>query len=62
MNAILEQAGISENLRACWLGHTVQVNKSSYVRPASDWRPSVTRSAGFSSPCDKSVTKPGPEA
>jgi hypothetical protein len=56
-----------EKLRAGWLGHTVRVNKSSYLRPASDLAP-VGDTIGqiFESrvtvPCDKSATKPGPEA
>ena len=39
VNGVLERAGVSENLRACWLGHTVAVNKASYLRPASDLAP-----------------------
>jgi integrase len=39
VNGILEQAGISENLRSSWLGHTVAVNKASYLRPAADLAP-----------------------
>jgi integrase len=31
MNGILEQAGVPDSLRACWLGHTVAVNRSSYL-------------------------------
>ncbi len=31
MNTILEQAGVAETLRACWLGHTIQVNRNSYL-------------------------------
>jgi integrase len=33
VNSILEQAGVSESLRAAWLGHTVAVNKASYLPP-----------------------------
>jgi integrase len=39
MNGILERAGVSESLRAAWLGHTVAVNKSAYLRPPSDLAP-----------------------
>lgn len=39
MNGILERAGVSESLRAAWLGHTVAVNKSDYLRPPSDLAP-----------------------
>jgi integrase len=31
MNTILEQAGVAETLRASWLGHTVAVNRGSYL-------------------------------
>lgn len=31
VNSYLEKLGVSENLRAAWLGHTVQVNKASYL-------------------------------
>jgi hypothetical protein len=31
MNTILEQAGVSDSLRAAWLGHTVVVNRKNYL-------------------------------
>jgi integrase len=31
MNSILEQAGVPDSLRACWLGHTVAVNRGVYL-------------------------------
>jgi integrase len=31
MNTILEQASVSDSLRAAWLGHKVEVNRESYV-------------------------------
>ena len=39
VNGALERAGVSESLRAAWLGHTVTVNKTSYLRPPSDLAP-----------------------
>lgn len=31
MNTILERAGVAETLRARWMGHTIQVNRNSYL-------------------------------
>ena len=31
MNTILEQAGVAETLRAAWFGHTIAVNRNSYL-------------------------------
>jgi integrase len=31
MNGILERVGLPDSLRACWLGHSVQVNRVSYL-------------------------------
>jgi hypothetical protein len=36
MNTILEQAGVSDSLRAAWLGHSVAVNRSSYLARPED--------------------------
>lgn len=36
MNGILEQAGVPDSLRACWLGHSVQVNRGSYLPRPKD--------------------------
>lgn len=39
VNGALERTGVSESLRAAWLGHTVTVNKTSYLRPPADLAP-----------------------
>jgi integrase len=39
MNGILERAGVAESLRAAWLGHTVAVNKTSYMPKPKDLTP-----------------------
>jgi integrase len=39
MNGILERAGVAESLRAAWLGHTVAVNKTSYMPRPKDLTP-----------------------
>jgi integrase len=39
MNAILEQAGVPDSLRACWLGHTVVVNLKHYTPKPKDLTP-----------------------
>lgn len=31
MNSYLERLGVPETLRARWLGHTVEVNRSAYL-------------------------------
>jgi hypothetical protein len=36
MNGILEQAGVPNSLRACWLGHSVQVNRDSHLPRPKD--------------------------
>jgi hypothetical protein len=36
MNGILEQAGVPDSLRAAWLGHTVVVNRASYLPVPKD--------------------------
>jgi integrase len=36
MNTLLEKAGVSDNFRAAWLGHTVAVNRSAYLRKPGD--------------------------
>ena len=37
MNSILERAGVPASIRAAWLGHTVQVNETSYLAKAEDF-------------------------
>jgi integrase len=32
VNSYLERLGVSDNIRSMWLGHTVQVNRGSYLR------------------------------
>jgi integrase len=32
MNTLMEKAGVSDNFRAAWLGHTVTVNCGAYLR------------------------------
>ncbi|MGH3218978.1 MAG: tyrosine-type recombinase/integrase [Streptosporangiaceae bacterium] len=39
MNGIMERAGVPESLRAAWLGHTVAVNKTSYMPKPKDLTP-----------------------
>lgn len=39
MNTILEQAGVPDSLRAAWLGHTVVVNRKSYLAKPKDLTP-----------------------
>ncbi len=39
MNGILGRDGVSESLRAAWLGHTVAVNKVSYRPRPEDLTP-----------------------
>jgi hypothetical protein len=39
MNGALERAGVAESLRAAWLGHTVAVNKTSYMPKPKDLTP-----------------------
>jgi integrase len=39
MNAILEQAGVPDSLRAAWLGHTVVVNRKHYTPRPKDLTP-----------------------
>jgi integrase len=39
MNGILEQAGVPDSLRAAWLGHTVVVNRKSYLPKPKDLTP-----------------------
>jgi integrase len=36
MNTILENAGVSDNFRAAWFGHGVEVNRSAYLRKPGD--------------------------
>ena len=36
VNGILEQAGVPDSLRACWLGHTIAVNRKNYVPRPKD--------------------------
>jgi len=36
MNTLMEKAGVSDNFRAAWLGHTVAVNRSAYLRKPGD--------------------------
>lgn len=36
MNGILEHAGVPDSLRACWLGHTVAVNRAAYLPKPKD--------------------------
>jgi len=36
MNSIMELAGVPDSVRAAWLGHTVQVNRQSYLARAED--------------------------
>jgi len=38
-NSLLEQAGIPDSLRASWLGHTVQINRKSYLAKPKDMTP-----------------------
>jgi len=39
MNAILEQAGVRDSLRASWFGHTVVVNLKHYTPKPRDLSP-----------------------
>jgi integrase len=39
MNTLLEEAGVSDNFRATWLGHTVAVNRKSYLAKPKDLAP-----------------------
>jgi len=39
MNGILEQAGVPDSLRACWLGHSIAVNRKSYTPKPKDLTP-----------------------
>jgi hypothetical protein len=32
VNGYLERLGVSDSIRSMWLGHTVQVNRSAYLR------------------------------
>ncbi len=36
MNSILERAGVPDSVRAAWLGHTVAVNRQSYLARPED--------------------------
>ncbi|WP_300611038.1 site-specific integrase [Trebonia sp.] len=36
MNTLMEKAGVSDNFRAAWLGHTVAVNRGAYLRKPGD--------------------------
>jgi hypothetical protein len=31
MNSYLERLGVPETLRAAWLGHSIQINRSAYL-------------------------------
>jgi integrase len=39
MNTLMEKAGVSDNFRAAWLGHTVAVNRSADLRKSGDLTP-----------------------
>jgi len=39
MNSILERLGVPDTLRAAWLGHTVAVNRTSYLARPEDLTP-----------------------
>lgn len=39
VNSYLERLGVPETLRAAWLGHTIQVNKKSYLARPKDLTP-----------------------
>jgi integrase len=39
MNTLMEKAGVSDNFRAAWLGHTVAVNRGVYLRKPGDLSP-----------------------
>lgn len=39
MNGLLERAGVSDSLRAAWLGHTVAVNRTAYLAKPADLSP-----------------------
>ena len=54
MNGILEQAGVADSLRAAWLGHTVVVNRKSYLPKPKDLTPvSDTIGRLFAAPVSK---------
>lgn len=36
VNTLMEKAGVSDNFRAAWLGHTVAVNRGAYLRKPGD--------------------------
>ena len=36
MNGLLERAGVPDSLRACWLGHTIAVNRKNYMPRPKD--------------------------
>jgi integrase len=36
VNSLLERAGVSDSVRAAWLGHSIAVNRSAYLAPAAD--------------------------
>jgi integrase len=36
VNGPLERAGVSDSVRAAWLGHSITVNRSAYLAPAAD--------------------------
>jgi integrase len=38
-NTLMEKAGVSDNFRAAWLGHTVAVNRGAYLRKPGDLTP-----------------------
>ncbi len=39
MNTLMEKAGVSDNFRAAWLGHTVAINRGAYLRKPGDLAP-----------------------
>jgi hypothetical protein len=39
VNSYLERLGVPETLRAAWLGHTVAVNRASYLARPGDLTP-----------------------
>ena len=64
VNSLMAAAGVPPHIRAAWCGHSEQVNERTYTHA----RPEDMAIAGAAlsricaaAPCDKSVTKPGPD-
>ncbi len=59
VNDYLERLGVPETLRASWLGHTIQVNRSAYLSAPRPELAVISDTLGkVSGPCDKNVATP----